>query len=253
VRIHETAALGFGRGAADYEHGRPGYAPEAIVWLVEQLALGPGARAVDLAAGTGKLTRALLPSGAHVIAVEPVAAMRAALVEGSPGAEVLEGTAEAMPLASESVDAVAVAQAFHWFHGERALSEIHRVLRPGGRLALVWNVRNLEQPLQRALEDLLEPHRGSTPSHRSTGWKDAFASTTLFEPHGSHRTGHLQRLDAEGLVARVASISFIAALPARDRDQVLGEVRGLAEAEGGEADLEYETEVVTYDRSLARP
>lgn len=251
--IHRTAARGFGRAAGDYERGRPGYAPEAIDWLVEQLAIGPDARVVDLAAGTGKLTGALLPSGAHVIAVEPVAAMRAALADGCPGAEVLEGTAEAMPLASESVDAVAVAQAFHWFDGERALAEIHRVLRSGGRLALVWNVRALDQPLQRAIEDLLESHRGSTPSHRDGRWKDAFASTTLFRSIGSHRSRHVQRLDVEGLVARVASISFIAALPGADRDQVLGDMRALAEAQGGKGDLEYHTEVLTYDRILARP
>lgn len=253
MTIHRTAARGFGRGAGDYERGRPGYAPEAIDWLVEQLAIGPDARVVDLAAGTGKLTGALLPSGAQVIAVEPVGAMRAALAEGCPGAEVLDGTAEAMPLASESVDAVVVAQAFHWFDGERALTEIHRVLRPGGRLALVWNVRNLEQPLQRAVEELLERHRGSTPSHRSGRWKDAFASTPLFRSSGSHRSRHVQRLDVEGLVARAASISFIAALPRADREQVLGDIRALAEAEGGKVDLEYHTEVLTYDRILADP
>jgi SAM-dependent methyltransferase len=246
LSVHRTAAEGFERGAADYERGRPDYAPKAVEWLVRELEIGPRTCVVDLAAGTGKLTRELLRTGAHVVAIEPVAAMRTALREGCPGAEVLDGTAEAMPLASGSADAVTVAQAFHWFDGERALAEIHRVLRAAGRLAVVWNVRNLEEPLQGKLERILGRHRGATPSHRSGRWRQAFESTDLFQSVASDRFPHVQELDADGLVARIASISFIAALPARERAEVFREVRRLADVEAGSARLEYDTEVFVY-------
>jgi len=110
---------------------------------------------VDLAAGTGKLTRPLLATGAEVVAVEPVAEMRAVL---PAGARAVDGTAEEMPLNTGSVDAVAVAQAFHWFDGDAALAEIHRVLRPDCSLALVWNRRQMDDPVNQAIEELIAPY-----------------------------------------------------------------------------------------------
>ena len=147
--IHESAARGFARAPADYERGRPDYPAEAIAWLAQALALGPGRRVLDLAAGTGKLTRALAATGAEVVAVEPVDEMRA-FIE----AEALAGTAEAIPLPAAAVDAVTVGQAFHWFRGDEALAEIHRVLRPHGRLGLVWNLRDSANPFMAALSEL---------------------------------------------------------------------------------------------------
>ena len=132
MSINEVAAKGFSSAADIYERGRPGYAPEAVSWLCERLGIGPERTVLDLAAGTGKLTRDLVPSGARVIAVEPLDEMRAHLERVVPAAESLAGTAEQIPLADGSVDAVVCAQAFHWFDPERALPEIHRVLRPGG-------------------------------------------------------------------------------------------------------------------------
>src|SRR5204863_9196685 len=136
--IHDAAARGFDVAADDYESARPGYPPDAVFWLVEQLGLSESSVLVDLAAGTGKLTRLLAPLVGRTVAVEPVAAMRQRLHEVLPHIEVLEGTAEALPLKSGAVDAVTVAQAFHWFDVPRAAAEIVRVLRPDGRLALVW-------------------------------------------------------------------------------------------------------------------
>ncbi|HEX8802631.1 MAG TPA: class I SAM-dependent methyltransferase, partial [Acidimicrobiales bacterium] len=141
------AALGFDANAGDYERGRPSYPAEAVALVVGRGGIGPGRRVLDLAAGTGKMTRLLLPTGADVVAVEPVAGMRAALerlAAASPGLEVLDGTAENLPLPDGSVDAVTVAQAFHWFDPPVALAEMRRVLRPGGHLFLVWNVRDRE-------------------------------------------------------------------------------------------------------------
>jgi ubiquinone/menaquinone biosynthesis C-methylase UbiE len=154
--------LSFERVAETYERARPGYAPDALAWLAERIGIGPGRRVLDLAAGTGKLTRQLLAFGAEVAAVEPGREMRAVLERVVPQAEALAGSAEAIPLPGESVDAVTVAQAFHWFRAEEALVEIHRVLRPGGALGLLWNEWDEADPLQQAVDVLLSalrPHR----------------------------------------------------------------------------------------------
>jgi len=132
VSVHEAAAVGFDVGAEAYERGRPGFSPEAVERLARELGIEPGRTVVDLAAGTGKLTRMLVPSGARLLAVEPVEGMRRQFVHLVPGVPVVAGVAESLPLRAGSVDAVAVAQAFHWFDAGAALRDLHRVLRPGG-------------------------------------------------------------------------------------------------------------------------
>src|SRR5205807_7359112 len=211
VTIHPSAA-GFDRSAPDYERGRPTYTGEAVGWLVEALRISPGTAVVDLAAGTGKLTRLLVPSGATVVAVEPVHGMRERLRSVLPGVEVLAGRAEAIPLGGGSADAVTVAQAFHWFRGAEALAEIHRVLRAGGRLGLIWNRRDLDQPLQAEVHGLINRHRRDTPAHVSGAWRRAFDETDLFGPLVEERFPMEQHLDVEGFVARGVSTSFIAQL-----------------------------------------
>ena len=226
--IHDLATAGFGRAANDYERGRPGYPPEAVAWLVEKLAIDSSATVLDLAAGTGKLTRELVPTGATIVAVEPVEGMRRKLEEALPGVRALDGTAEAIPLPAASVDAVAVAQAFHWFRGDEALAEIHRVLRPGGRLALVWNRRDTTHPIQAAFTETIDRYRGDAPAHRSEDWREAFARTTLFACVEEYEARWEEELDAERLVERAASISFLAALPDESRRTALAEVERLA-------------------------
>jgi SAM-dependent methyltransferase len=140
--VLDVGAEIFDEAAAAYERGRPSYAEEGVAYLVGKLGIGSGSTVVDLAAGTGKLTRMLVPTGATMVAVEPVEGMRRQLLKAVPEAIPVAATAEAMPLADASVDAVTVATAFHWFRGEDALAEIHRVLRPGGRLGLVVNSRD---------------------------------------------------------------------------------------------------------------
>ena len=129
--IHE-AAKAFHQGAADYDKGRPSYPADVVSELAARLDLGPGKRVLDLAAGTGKFTRLLVPLGVDLVAVEPVAGMRDRLAAALPDVEIHDGTAERIPLPDASVDAVVVAQAFHWFDPELALTEIGRVVRPGG-------------------------------------------------------------------------------------------------------------------------
>jgi len=132
-------ALSFGRGAEEYDRVRPEYSPEALDLVTERLGLGPDAEVLDLAAGTGKLTRPLAERFGRVTAVEPDPGMRAVLSHATTCYLVLEGRAEAIPLPDGSVDAVFVGQAFHWFEHDKALAEIGRVLRPRGGLVLIWS------------------------------------------------------------------------------------------------------------------
>ena len=128
--MHDVAASGF-NDPVDYEAARPSYPPEAVDWFVEHLRLSRGRRVADVAAGTGKLTRLLVPTGAALLAVEPVAGMRATFRRLLPEIPLVAGTAEAMPFADASLDAITVAQAWHWFDHERATAEAARVLRRG--------------------------------------------------------------------------------------------------------------------------
>jgi SAM-dependent methyltransferase len=239
--VHEAAAVGFARSAGAYERGRPGYPAEAVDRLVAAL---PGRHVIDLAAGTGKLTRALVARNLNVVAVEPVAEMRAAI---QAPARALAGTAEAIPLPAASADGVTVAQAFHWFDGERALAEIHRVLRPGGVLALIWNRRDLRDELQQRLTGLLEPHRGSVPAHRDNAWRAPFRDGALFGPLREETFANEQIVDAAGLADRVGSISFVATMDAGERTALLAQVRALAG--GGTVALRYVVELALARRS----
>src|SRR5206468_4294904 len=180
------------------------------------------------AAGTGKFTRALARTRARVKAVEPLEAMLAELRARSPDVDARIGSAEELPLTDGSVDLVTVAQAFHWFDHDRAMPEIHRVLRPGGRLALVSNDRDLEAPIHARIEQLIAPRRGDTPRHRDLAWRTLATEAGLFEPVAEHSVPNEQRLSVEGVVERVASTSFIAALPDSERAPLLDEVRALA-------------------------
>jgi SAM-dependent methyltransferase len=241
--VHPTAAAGFGSSVDAYDRGRPGYPSAAIQWLTRRLELGPRMTILDLAAGTGKLSRALVATGAEVIAVEPLEAMRGAI-----GSEIqaIEGTAEGIPLGSASADAATVGQAFHWFDGDAALAEIHRVLRPGGSLALLWNVRRMEEPVHAAIEELIEPYCDSVPRHRDGTWREAFGRTRLFGQLEEVEFEHEQRLDPEGLASQVGSISAIAALPENERRQVLDRARYIAGR--GDATLRYRCQVNVADR-----
>jgi SAM-dependent methyltransferase len=239
--IHQAAARGFALAPEAYERGRPMYPFAAVRRLVREVRIKPESAVLDLAAGTGKLTRLLAQLGAAVVAVEPVDAMRARLIETIPGARALAGTAESIPLEDESMDAVTVGQAFHWFDGDAALAEIARVLRPGGLLALLWNRRVLEDPLNEAIEELVGPYRGEVPSHRTGAWREAFGRTTAFGPLEEKAFANVLEQDADGLEARVGSISFIASLEPAERARVLERARALAGA--GVVRVPYRTEV----------
>ncbi len=248
MSVHETALRGFASAADVYEESRPSYPQEAVEWLAGQLDLGPRRTVVDLAAGTGKLTRLLVPTGATVIAIEPVDEMRDALKSTTPTADARPGTAEQTGLTDSSADAVTVAQAFHWFEAPKALAEIHRILRDDGRLALVWNIRDLDNPTQRAVDDLFTPYRGDTPSHRSGHWRDALGASALFATAEKQHFPNIQTLDGESLVRRVASTSFIADLPDLERRQVLDRARAIAAGLPERFPFPYTTEIEILGR-----
>ncbi len=225
--INRAAAVGFERGAGDYEQARPSYPAAAVELVVEVLGLAPGRRVLDLAAGTGKFSRLIAPSGAELVAVEPVAAMRDELVVRVPGVEALDGRAEELPLGDASVDAVVSAQAFHWFDAPRALAEVHRVLRVDGRLALVWNVRNERVDWVRRFGEVLVAAAGRKPYVDGTDWPAVVADAGGFGPLERARFTYDQPIDPDLLVQRAASTSFVSALPDDQRAGCLEEVRTL--------------------------
>ncbi len=238
-----ASSSGYSRSVAAYQRGRPGYPPAAVDFLAARLRLGPGRTVVDLAAGTGKLTRPLLATGAEVVAVEPVAEMRAVL---PAAARAMDGTAEAMPLATASADAVVVAHAFHWFDGDAALAEIHRVLRPGCALALVWNRRQMDEPVNQAIEELIAPYRGHTSAFHTGAWRVAFERTNLFGMFEERVFPNKQSFDADRLADRIASVSFIASLDENEQTKVVRAARALAGPDG--VTIRHDTEVQVTDR-----
>lgn len=226
--LHAYVSNGFGTTTDLYERVRPEYPPEAIAILVRELGVGQGRVVVDVGAGTGKLTRALVSTGATLIAVEPLAQMRERLAAEVPRAVPFAGTAERMSLRDGSAHAITVAQAFHWFDGDRALAEFHRVLAPGGRLGLIWNVRDRRAPWVAAFDELIDAVDPDRPDHQTGKWRAAFERTTLFGPLAEREVGYEQTLTADEIVGRAGTVSSIAALGPAERERILDGFRALA-------------------------
>jgi len=240
--LQHPGARAFELVADVYERARPGYPAEAVAWIADELELRAGRTVLDLAAGTGKLTRSLVETGARVIAVEPGEAMLAELRRVLPDVEALRGGAEAIPLPDGSVDAATVAQGFHWFRHEEAVPELHRVLRPGGAVALIWNTRDQESALQREITDLIAAFipRDRPPVGHSA---QALDESELFGPVELRSFPFAQELDADGLVGRIASVSFVAGAAPERRARVERALREMAAGRGGRVEFPYVTEV----------
>ena len=248
-----AAAGGFEAVAETYERSRPEYPREAVDLLVRLLGLRPGRTLLDVGAGTGRFSRLAAARGATVVAVEPAAAM-IRLAAGAGGILAVRAFAEALPIRSHAADAACAASAFHWFDGRRALGEIHRVLRRGGRLGLVWNERDDELDWIARLSEIVNRREGSTPRYRRGEWRAAFdAARDLFRPLEEAHFRHVHPLAPAGVVERVASISFIATMEGAAREAVLAEVRALLAshpdtAGQDELALAYRTDVFVWDR-----
>ncbi len=218
---------GFADGAR-YDAARPGYPEAALDWIVDGLSLTPDSAVLDLGAGTGIMTRQIAERVGRVVAVEPSAGMRAVLVATLPGVEALEGSAEAIPLPDGSVDAVVVAQAFHWFDPAPALAEIHRVLRGHGGLALVWNERDESVPwvadLSRAMRwDVCMPYEVG----RDFGPDLAAGPFVDVERAGFT---HRQSLSRADLYRLVETRSYLAVMSADELAPIMAAVAEVVEA-----------------------
>jgi SAM-dependent methyltransferase len=227
VPVHEVAAAGFDAGADVYEQARPTYPPDAVAWLVEHLGITAGARVADVAAGTGKLTR-LLPSDARIVAVEPVPGMRTTFTAMCPGVPMVAATAELLPFAGAALDAITVAQGFHWFDAPVALSEFARVLRSGGRLGLIWNARDRSNDLVDQLWSIMDRVEKRAPWRKHDQWSDsALVEHPAFEPLHEGTFHHEQVMTREQVLDRFRSVSHISVLPPAEQDAVIAEIRGV--------------------------
>jgi ubiquinone/menaquinone biosynthesis C-methylase UbiE len=237
--IDDVAARGFQAGAAAYEIARPGYPDEALDLVATELGLTHGTTVCDLAAGTGKLTRRLVDLGASVTAVEPVEAMREQARATVPGAHVVDGTAEAIPLPDASVDVVTVAQAFHWFDAQPALAEIARVLTPGGGLALLWNERDERTAWVAEMSRLIRWHERTVSRYQHVDWAEVVAASQHFTPLEERGVQWDQPMTREILADRVRSISYVAVMPTAERERLAAEVTALVARREEPFDLPY--------------
>ena len=236
----------FGMHAAAYAEHRPNYPADGIRWALAG-AEHPVRHVLDLGAGTGKLSEGLVALGLEVTAIEPDPDMRAELNRRLPGVLTLDGTAESIPLPAASVGAILVGQAFHWFDHAAALTEIARVLRPGGVLGALWNLDDLRvewvaelNALNRTNASRAAPGIGEIPEHPAFGQfeRETFA--------------HSQRRTADSLTATIATHSHVLVAPDAERAELLAKIRAYlasrVETATGEFDLPIRTTVLRARR-----
>jgi SAM-dependent methyltransferase len=240
----------FSDRAHDYARFRPDYPAAAVDAMLAGLQRAPGQLAIaDVGAGTGILSRLLADRGAHVTAIEPNAAMRDA-AEPHPRVRFADGTAEATQLDDGAVDLVTVAQAFHWFDVPRALREFHRVLRPGGRLAILWNHRSRTEPFTLGYRHALQAIDGEAPVDRSTFDPATVTASGLFTAQRTCTFAHAQPLTEAELLGRARSTSTVP----REGPQLerlltlLRELHARHRGADGRATMVYRTDVHLWDR-----
>ncbi len=230
MSLHPLAER-FASVAEEYERGRPEYSPAVVGALMAELSLERGVAVLDLAAGTGKLSRALLAAGLDVVAVEPQSALRDVLAASIGAARVHEGLAEAIPLPDGSVQAVAVGEAFHWFEQQPALAEMRRVLRPDGGLALLstipdWRGASWAHELGTLVASLRPEH----PYFDGPPWQDAVRAAPGWSEPREIRVTTFQPTDNERIIDHLASMSWMAALADDRRTAAIAQMRALIEA-----------------------
>lgn len=236
MSVDPLAAAGFTGAAAAYERGRPGYPDAAIDWLVSELGVSAGSPVLDLGAGTGKLTRSLVPRGLDVVAVEPLDTMRAELVRVVPSVRAVPGVAEAIAVADGSVAAVFSGEAFHWFDLEPALAEIRRVLGSGGGLGVLWNVPRWKGEWVRDVGEAITRHRDSRehPWQRGKPWAfdERMHDRVDWTGVRTESFEHEQLSTRSELIDNVSSMSFIGALGDEARAAALADIDGVLAEHG---------------------
>lgn len=235
-------ARSFETVAADYERHRPEYPERALRWAAEQFGLESGVRVLDIGAGTGKLSRGLVAVGLQVVAVEPGAPMLEQLRTAVPEAEALGGAAESIPLPDVSVEAAFAGQSYHWFDREVALPELHRVIRPGGGLALLWNWWDERDPLQQELGRLVG-YAGHRPYAEAE-----LPGTPWFLELGRTVVDSAEESSPEAVVAHMATTSMFLTMDPDERERRLGEVGALASRYGERFSVPRQTYVFAFER-----
>ena len=229
MALHRLAE-NFADVADAYERGRPEYAPAVIGALAAELRIGPGDHVLDLAAGTGKLTRALLAGGLDVVAVEPQAPLRNVLAESIGAGRVLEGLAEAIPLPDDSVKAVTVADGFHWFDASPALAEMSRVLEPGGGLAIISTIPDWSGASWAGeLGSMMEEQRPEHPFFDGPSWHETVRAAGGWTEPRQVRVTTSQPARPERMVDYLNSVSWVAAMSEDERDDALARMASMVE------------------------
>jgi SAM-dependent methyltransferase len=253
--VHRAAAAGFEQQSQAYRQGRPSYHPNLVDRLVARYhrpGSGPEpAPLVELGAGTGIFTAQLAAAGVSVVAVEPVEAMRAALVETLgpqfPGlVTAIDGTAERLPFDDRGATTIVASQSFHWFDHRAALDEIARVLAPGGHLLTVWNVRDNRVPWVAACTAAINRHAGDTPRYHTMEWRRAIDGDRRFSPVDEFAVANPSPSSPEGVADRVRSTSFVGALDAPTRAELLDEVARIVAPLGKRFDYPYTSELQAW-------
>ncbi|CAF3550200.1 unnamed protein product [Rotaria sp. Silwood1] len=244
--MNSVAAVGFQDAANIYDQARPSYPHEAIQFL-KSLFPTP-TTIVDLGAGTGKLTRLLSAFGAQeIIAIEPVSAMREQLKLIPSITRIIDGTAEHILLEDTTVDIIFCGQSFHWFANERALTEIHRVLKPNGLLVLIWNT--LDYPRynwsQQILELINSYQSPEVPRYRSMKWKACFENQNLFPCLQHKQYANIQHMTRETVINRFLSVSFIAALPSEEIEKFIMKMRQIFDRAEDMPEQEFDAPYIT--------
>lgn len=229
MELHPKAASGFGQEADTYEKARPSYPAQTTTWLKNDLGLQSSSQVLEVGAGTGKFTRFLLDITESVSVLEPVEAMRTQLAHKYPSVRQVHGQASSISLPDNSMDFIICAQSFHWFAGDEALREFHRVLKPNGRIGLIWNYRDDRVSWVARLKELRALYEGQTPQFHP-GLPEQFFPNTEFGPLQSWSCEHGHTGDPEVVVVQCTrSVSFLAALPENEKLDFLNRVRLLVQ------------------------
>ena len=228
-----------------YLRGRPSYPAEAAERILDHFGRRAGQLVADLGTGTGQLSCPLAQRHVPVVAIDPVLEMLRNIPERVRS---VVATAQSLPFASRTVSAITVGNAFHWFAATEALEEMHRCLRPDGMLALVWNERDERVGWVRRHSEIVDAHEGDAPRFKTMAWKSVVDEYPRFAEVAAFEVANPWPTTRSGLVDRMLSTSFIAALPDAPRKEIESQADALARTLPERFDYPYRTKAWIYER-----